>query len=91
MIPTRGWVQDMVMRIQDAFLDAPSLMLTPAETARRFGLDPAAAAAFLGALADATVLIKTEEGAYQRLVAPRGFASARAGSAFVVRRRDRAA
>ena len=69
MIPTRGWVQDMVMRIQDAFLDAPTLTLTAAETARRFGLEPAAAQAFLDALADAGVLLRGRDGAYGRPIA----------------------
>ena len=93
MIPTRGWVQDMVMRIQDAFLDAPTLTLTPRETAQRFGLDLVAAEAFLGALADAGVLIKDEDGAYARLNAPWGFISAgvNAGGAFASRRRHQAA
>lgn len=93
MIPTRGWVQDMVMRIQDAFLDAPTLTLTPAETARRFGLDLVAAQAFLGALADVGVLITTEDGAYARLIAPWGLASVStsAGGAFDSRRGRQAA
>ena len=93
MIPTRGWVQDMVMRIQTAFLDTPTLTLTPAETARRFDLDLVAARAFLGVLADAGVLIKDEDGAYARLIAPSGFApaGADAGGGFASRRRDRAA
>ena len=93
MIPTRGWVQDMVMRIQNAFLDTPTLTLTPAETARRFDLDLVAAQAFLGALAEAGVLIKEEDGAYARLIAPSGFApaGANAGRGFASRSRDRAA
>jgi hypothetical protein len=65
----------MAIRIQEAFLDAPALTLTPAETARRFGLEPSAAEAFLGALADVGVLIKDENGRYARLIAPRGFLS----------------
>jgi hypothetical protein len=83
----------MAMRIQDAFLDAPTLTLTPAETAPRFGLDVVTAQAFLAALADAGVLIKTEDGAYARRIAPRGFASVgtSAGGAFAPRRRERAA
>ena len=68
MIPTRGWVQDMVMRIQDAFLDAPTLTLTPAEAARRFGLDQIASEAFLGALSDAGVVFKRPDGAYARSI-----------------------
>ena len=66
MLPTRGWVQDMVMRIQTAFLDAPTLTLTPAEAARRFGVDRVAGEAFLGALADAGMLMKRSDGAYAR-------------------------
>ena len=93
MIPTRGWVQDMVERIQSAFLDTPRLTLTAAETARRFDLDLIAAQAFLGALAVAGVLIKDEDGAYARLFAPSEFAraGANAGRGFAARRRDRAA
>ena len=93
MIPTRAWIEDMVMRIQSAFLDTPALTLTPAETARRFDLDLVAARAFLGVLADAGVLIKDEDGAYARLIAPSRFAAvgAIAGGGFASRRRDQAA
>ena len=93
MLPTRGWVQDMVMRIQTAFLDAPTLTLTPAEAARHFDLDLVAARAFLGVLADAGVLIKDADGAYAQLIAPSRFAPAGAnpGGGFTSRRRERAA
>ena len=81
MLPTRGWVQGMIMRIQDAFLDTPTLTLTPAETARRFGLDLVAAEAFLDALADGGVLVQGSDGAYAQLIAPSAFASAQASAA----------
>lgn len=83
MTPTPGWIQDMVMRIQSAFLDTPALTLTPAEAARRFGLDHRIGEAFLKALAEAGVLVKGPDGAYSRLIPRAGLASARASrSAF---------
>ena len=62
---TCGWIRDMTMRVQTAFLDTPALTLTPSEAARRFGIDPQAAAAILSALADAGVLHQID-GAYMR-------------------------
>ena len=83
MTPTRGWLQDTVMRIQTAFLDTPALTLTPAEAARRFGLDHCTGEAFLNALAEAGVLVKGPDGAYARLIPRAGLASTRASlSAF---------
>jgi hypothetical protein len=90
MTPTRGWIQDTLMRIQNAFLDAPTLTLTPAEAARRFGLERVAGEAFLSALADAGVLIKGPDGAYARLIPRSGFSFA-GGSALESRHRNRAA
>ena len=90
MTPTRGWIQDALLRIQNAFLDAPTLTLTPAEAARHFGLEPATGEAFLSALADAGVLIQRPDGAYARLIPRSGFAVA-AGSAFESRHRSHAA
>jgi len=90
MTPTRGWIQDTLMRIQNAFLDAPRLTLTPAEAARHFGLERAAGEAFLSALADAGVLIKGPDGAYARLIPGSGFAIA-GGSALESRHRSHAA
>ena len=78
MTPTRGWTENMMMRIQTAFLDMPALTLTPLEAARRFGLDLRIGEAFLSALAEAGVLVKEPDGAYARLIPPAGFASARA-------------
>lgn len=52
------------MRIGIDFVDHPSLVLTPAQAAIRFGVDVDACAAILGALLNGGVLAKTEEGAY---------------------------
>ena len=90
MTPTRGWIQDMVMRIQNAFLDAPTLTLTPAEAAGRFGLERVAAEAVLSALADAGVLIQGPNGAYARPIPRSGFAFT-GGGAIESARRNHAA
>jgi hypothetical protein len=66
MTPTRGWIEDIVARIQSAFLDMPALTLTPAEAARRFGLEAYVGEAVLGALAEAGVLYKRPDGVYAR-------------------------
>ena len=90
MTPTRGWIQDSLMRIQNAFLDAPTLTLTPAKAAHRFGLERVASEAFLSALADAGVLFKGPDGAYERPIPRSGFAFAGV-SALESRRRNHAA
>jgi hypothetical protein len=65
MTPTRGGIENLVMRIQTAFLETPMLSLTLTEAQRRFGVDEVACAAVLGALVDAHVLIE-RGGTYRR-------------------------
>ena len=65
MTPTRGGIEDLVMRIQTAFLENPMLSLTLPEAQRRFGVDEVTCAAVLGVLVDARVLI-ARGGAYRR-------------------------
>jgi hypothetical protein len=64
---TRAEVENLVVRVQDAFLDTPGLRLSPAQAATFFGLPFAACEGVLGALADARVLAVTPGGGYQRL------------------------
>ena len=71
MTLTRAWIEDMVTRIQNAFLGTPALTLTPFEARRRFGVDTPVGEAILGALAEAGVLYRGGDGAYARLF-PRG-------------------
>lgn len=58
----------IVFRVQSAFLDAPTLALTPPAARRRFGLDAGTCAAVLSALEEAEVLARTPGGAYVRHV-----------------------
>jgi hypothetical protein len=59
-------VAALVLRMQGDFLDAPTLKLTTPEAARRFGVDSVACEAVLGALVDAQVLARTDDGFYMR-------------------------
>jgi len=65
MAPTRGGIENLVMRVQTAFLESPMLSLTLPEAQRQFGVDEVTCAAVLGALVDARVLIE-RGGAYRR-------------------------
>ena len=65
MTPTRDRIENLVLRIQTAFLENPALSLTLPAAQRRFGIDEATCAGVLGALVDARVLTK-REGAYRR-------------------------
>ena len=65
MTPTRGQIESLVMRIQDAFLECPTLSLTLPAAQRWFSVDEVTCAAVLGALVDARVLIE-HGGAYRR-------------------------
>jgi len=56
----------LVLHVQSAFLDAPTLALTPPAARRRFGLDAATCDAVLSALTEARVLARTRGGAYVR-------------------------
>jgi Fe2+ or Zn2+ uptake regulation protein len=65
MTPTRRQIENLVMRIQNAFLDAPALALTLPAAEERFSVAPATLAGVLDALVDAGVLT-TREGTYRR-------------------------
>jgi len=64
---TRTYVEALVMRIQDAFLDVPALTLRLPEAARTFGLDMETCREILEMLLSAGVLTKTPQSAYARL------------------------
>lgn len=60
------WIQALVMRIQNEFLENPALNLTLPQAQQRFGVDGITCGAVLGALLEASVLAKTPEGTYVR-------------------------
>ena len=68
MTPSRGWIERLLMDIQEAFLDDPALTLTVTQAQRRFGADAAACEAILATLLDAGVLAQAPDGAYRRFV-----------------------
>jgi hypothetical protein len=59
-------IETLVMRVQDAFLDKPSLKLTLSQAQMRFETDDVTVEAVLEMLVDAGVLVKTPAGAYLR-------------------------
>jgi Fic family protein len=59
-------IQDLVVTMQQAFLDSPALCLTLPQAQRRFGVSARTCEAVLGALAEAGVLERTREGDYIR-------------------------
>ena len=61
-------IASLITRIQNDFLESPSLTMTLEEAQRRFGLDRTTCAAMLDVLVDATVLARTREGAFARLL-----------------------
>ena len=65
---TASQIGDLVMRIQDDFLDDPRLRLTVADAERRYDVDAIACEAVLTALADATVLARMPEDGFVRFV-----------------------
>jgi hypothetical protein len=65
---TRRWMEDFVMRVQGAFLDAPRLALSARDAPRRFGIDATICDAVLAFLVEAHVLTKTQDGVYIRHV-----------------------
>jgi hypothetical protein len=67
MTATRDRIEDLVLRIQAAFLDNPTLMLTLPAAEKRFGIDDVICASVLDALVDARVLT-ARKGAYRRYV-----------------------
>ena len=65
MTPTRRHIEDLVIRIQNAFLCDPTLALTLPAVQKRFGVDGVTGAGMLEALVDAGVLT-IREGTYRR-------------------------
>jgi hypothetical protein len=66
MASKQTWVETLVTRVQNEFLDTPSLRLTLPQAARHFGIDRASCEAVLGVLADAHVLARSADGRYAR-------------------------
>jgi len=64
----RRRIQDLVVRIQQAFLDAPALRLTLPQVCRQFSTSGAMCAAVLNVLVEAGVLSRTPQGQYVRLI-----------------------
>ena len=62
MTPTRGQIESLVMRIQTAFLECPTLSLTLPAAQRWFGADEVTCAGVLDALAEARVLTRSDGG-----------------------------
>ena len=58
MTPTRGRIEKLVMQIQNAFLENPTLSLTLPAAQWRFGADEATCAGVLDMLVDARVLAR---------------------------------
>ena len=61
-------IENLVMRIESEFLDDPELRLTVDEAQRRFGVDGITCEAILETLVDSTVLFKTSDRVYGRLI-----------------------
>ena len=59
-------IESLVMKMQGAFLDSPSLSLTRAEAQRRFAVDATTCEAVLAALVTSGVLTITAQGRYVR-------------------------
>ena len=64
----RRRIQDLVVRMQQAFLDAPSLRLTLPQARRQFSHSAAMCEAVLNFLVEAGVLSRTSRGQYVRLL-----------------------
>jgi hypothetical protein len=61
-----GRIAALVTKIQNDFLDSPSMTLTLSQVQKRFGADQITCEAVLGALVDGNVLARTSDGAYVR-------------------------
>jgi hypothetical protein len=66
MMPTGSQICGLLVRVQDAFLRSPGLILSPPDAVRRFGADRLTCDAILSALVDARVLRRTAAGRYVR-------------------------
>ena len=62
----RRQIQDLVVTLQQAFLDAPALHLTLPEAQRRCSADAPTCEAVLSLLVDSGVLARTRQGQYVR-------------------------
>jgi hypothetical protein len=61
-----GHITALVTKIQNDFLDTPSLTLTLSQAQKRFGADEITCEAVLGTLVDAGVPVRTSDEAYVR-------------------------
>jgi hypothetical protein len=61
-------IQDLVVRMQQAFLDTPALRLTLPQARRRFSTSADMSEAVLNVLVEASVLNRTSQGQYVRLI-----------------------
>ena len=61
-------LEALVVRIQNEFLERPTLRLTLPDAVQRFDIDKTTGLAVLNALVDAGVLAKTRGGAYCRFL-----------------------
>jgi hypothetical protein len=66
MTPNRAEIEQLVVRIQGEFLNAPALRLTLGQLARRVSVSASACEAVLHALVEAGVLTVTGAGSYER-------------------------
>jgi hypothetical protein len=64
----RRRIQDLVVRMQQVFLDAPALRLTLPQARRRFSTSAVMCEAVLNVLVEAGALSRTSQGQYVRLV-----------------------
>ena len=64
----RRRIQDLIVGMQQAFLDAPALRLTLPQACRRFSTSGHMCAAVLNVLVEAGVLGRTSQGQYFRLI-----------------------
>ena len=62
----RRRIQDLVVRMQQAFLDAPAFRLTLPQARRRFAASAATCEAVLNVLVEAGGLSRTSQGEYVR-------------------------
>ena len=60
-------IQDLVVKMQQAFLDVPALRLTLPQAQRRFARSEVTCEAVLNVLVEAGVLSRTPRGQYVRL------------------------
>jgi hypothetical protein len=62
MTPTRGWIENLVLRIQTDYHEHPALTLTLPAAQTRFGLDEVTCAGVLRAMVEAGVLTQRARG-----------------------------